>query len=212
MKLYYFPGACSLADHIVLEWISAPYETVKMNLAATKSPDYLALNPNGTVPLLVDSGLVLTQNVAILHYLAESHPDARLLGHGSTRERADVLRWLSFLNSDVHPAFKPIFKPSHYHPDISASRVIADTARAHVREYLERLESRLEAREWLADNRSIADPYLFVLLRWTIKLEIDARGLNNLARFFARMHADSGVRAAVIAEEGKIDDRARLHT
>ena len=71
MKLYYFAGACSLADHIVLEWIGEPYETVRMTLASVKSPEYLALNPNGTVPLLVDGDFVLTQNVAILSYLAD---------------------------------------------------------------------------------------------------------------------------------------------
>jgi glutathione S-transferase len=65
---------------------------------------------------------------------------------------------------------------------------------------------------WLADQRSIADPYLFVLLCWTIKLEIDSRGLNNLARFLARMYDDRGVRAAIIAEEGRIDDSARFGT
>ena len=79
MKLYYFPGACSLADHIVLEWIGAPYETVELDRAALKSPEFLALNPNGAVPVLVDGDFVLTQNVAILCYLAERYPDARLL-------------------------------------------------------------------------------------------------------------------------------------
>lgn len=212
MKLYYFPGACSLADHIVLEWIGAPYETVKMDPASTKSPEYLALNPNGTVPLLVDGDFVLSQNAAILYYLAERHPDARLLGNGTSRGRAEVLRWLGYLNSDVHPAFKPIFKPSRFHPDSSAAGMIAYTARSHVREYLERLDARLRDCDWLAHERSIADPYLFVLLRWTIRLEVDSRGLHNLARFFARLRIDPGVRAAVIAEEGAIDDGARLQT
>jgi glutathione S-transferase len=212
MKLYYFPGACSLADHIVLEWIGAPYQAVKVDLATRTSPDYLALNPNGTVPLLIDGDFVLSQNVAILYYLAERHPYARLLGHGTVHGRADVLRWLAFLNSDVHPAFKPIFKPNHFHPDASVARVIADTARSHVREYLERLDKRLQDRDWLANERSIADPYLFVLLRWTIRVEVDSRGLDNLARFFARMCVDPGVRAAVIAEEGRIHDLVRLRS
>jgi len=210
MKLYYFPGACSLADHIVLEWIGAPYETVKLDLASTKSPAYLALNPNGTVPLLVDGDFVLSQNGAILYYLAECHPNARLLGDGTSRGRAEVLRWLCFLNSDVHPAFKPIFAPGRFHPDVSLASVIADTARAHVREYLERLDARLHGREWLANEKSVADPYLFVLLRWTIKLKIDSSRLDNLSRFFSRMYADPGVRAALIAEEGRIDGEPSL--
>ena len=92
MKLYYFPGACSLADHIVLEWIGAPYRAVEVDVAGRRSADYLALNPSGTVPLLVDGDFVLAQNVAILFYLAELNPRARLLGDGSLSGRADVLR------------------------------------------------------------------------------------------------------------------------
>src|SRR5262245_1104988 len=109
MKLYYYAGACSLAGHIVLDWIGEPYETVRMTRAAVKSAEYLALNPNGTVPLLMDGTYVLTQNVAILTYLADLHPEMRMLGDGTVRGRAEVMRWLGFLNSDVHPAFKPIF-------------------------------------------------------------------------------------------------------
>lgn len=212
MKLYYFPGACSLATHIVLEWLDTPYETVKLDLASTKSTEYLALNPNGAVPLLVDGDFVLSQNAAILYYLAERHPGARLLGDGTSRGRADVLRWLCLLNSDVHPAFKPIFKPSRFHPDASLAKAIADTARTHVREYLERLDAHLQGRDWLANERSIADPYLFVLLRWTIKLKVDLSGLKNLARFFSRMSADAGVRAAIIAEEGSVDGELQLRS
>jgi len=74
MKLYYFAGACSLATHIVLEWIGEPYETVRMTLARVKSREYLALNPNGTVPLLADGDYLLSQNAAILTYLADRHP------------------------------------------------------------------------------------------------------------------------------------------
>jgi glutathione S-transferase len=210
MKLYYFPGACSLAAHIVLEWIGAPYETVRMSLAGTKSPEYLALNPSGAVPLLVDDDFVLSQNPAILYYIAQRHSNMRLLGNGTVRGRADVLRWVCLLNSDVHPAFKPLFKPGYFHPDASVAGVLTDTARVHVREHLERLDTHLQGREWLAGDRSIADPYLFVLLRWTMKLRIDSSGLHNLAGFFARMSADDAVRIAILTEEGEIE-QARRH-
>jgi glutathione S-transferase len=210
VKLYYFPGACSLAAHIVLEWTGARYETVKLDRAELKGPEFLALNPSGAVPVLIDGDFKLTQNAAILSYVAEQYPDARLLGDGSVRGRAEVMRWLAVLNSDVHPAFKPIFNPARYHPDAAAAQAVADAARSRVRDQLQMLEARLQGREWLVDARSIADPYLFVMLRWTIKLHIDASGLNNLARFFTRMSADPGVRAAVLAEEGSIDDRVRL--
>jgi len=201
MKLYYFPGSCALADHIVLEWVGAPYETIRMSTADVKSAQYLALNPEGAVPLLVDGDFTLTQNVAILSYLADRYPEARLLGDGTPQGRAQVLRWLALLNSDVHPAFKPIFVPARFLPEPKLARALADAAAANVRRYFGLLEKRLEGRRWLIDERSIADPYLFVMLRWAIRLDIGLDGFTNLSEFAERMDADSGVRAAVTAEE-----------
>jgi glutathione S-transferase len=205
MKLYYFAGACSLADHIVLEWIGQPYETVRMTLATVKSSEYLALNPNGTVPLLVDGDFVLTQNVAILCYLADRNPAARLLGDGSLRGRAEVIQWLGFLNSDVHPAFKPIFAPSRFLPDPSLAGAIADTARGHVRTYLGRIDKQLAGRDWLTGERSAADPYLFVLLRWADRRNVGLDGLANLSRFADRMYTDPAVRKVIQTEESAVD-------
>lgn len=200
MKLYHMPGACSLADLIVLQWIGADHEPVRMSLDSIKSPDYLAINPGGTVPLLAHGDLSLTENVAILGYLADLYPEARLLGDGSPRARAEVMRWLGFLNSDVHKAFKPIFTPQRFLKDAAMAPVLADNARGHVREYLARLDGQLEGRDWLTGERSIADPYLFVLSRWSAAKKVDMQGLDNLARFVRRMDSDAGVQAALGAE------------
>ncbi|CAN7692460.1 glutathione S-transferase N-terminal domain-containing protein [Variovorax paradoxus] len=200
MKLYHMPGACSLADLIVLQWIGADHEPVRMSLDSIKSPDYLAINPGGTVPLLAHGDLSLTENVAILGYLADLYPEARLLGDGSPRARAEVMRWLGFLNSDVHKAFKPIFTPQRFLKDAAMAPVLADNARGHVREYLARLDGQLEGRDWLTGERSIADPYLFVLSRWSAAKKVDMQGLDNLARFARMMDADAGVQAALDAE------------
>jgi glutathione S-transferase len=205
MKLYYFPGACALADHVVLEWIGLPYEAIRLDRDSLKSPEFLALNPNGAVPVLVDGDFVLTQNAAILAYLASMYPDAHLLADGTPRGRAEVIQWLSFLNSDVHPAFKPIFTPARYLPEPELFHAISHTARDNVRKYLDRLDARLRGRTWLAGERSIADPYLFVMLRWAIRIDIGLDGFLNLSRFFERMFADPGVRAAILAEEDRID-------
>ncbi|WP_042577726.1 glutathione S-transferase N-terminal domain-containing protein [Variovorax paradoxus] len=202
MKLYYMPGACSLADLIVLQWIGADHEPVRMSLETIKSPDYLAINEGGTVPLLAHGDLSLTENVAILGYLADLHPEARLLGDGSPRERAEVMRWLGFLNSDVHKAFKPIFTPQRFLRDAALAPALAETARGHVREYLSRLDERLAGRKWLTGERSVADPYLFVLSRWSAAKKVDMQGLDNLARFVRMMDADAGVQAALTAEAG----------
>lgn len=203
MKLYYFPGACALASHIVLEWTSGPYETVKLDRAALKAPEFLQLNPNGAVPLLVDGDFVLSQNAAILFYLAECYPQARLLGD-TPRQRAEVMRWFGLLNSDVHPAFKPIFAPQRYLPDESQAGAIADAARGQVRTYLDQLNTRMQGRDWLVDARSIADPYLLVMVRWALKLKLGLDSFGNLVRFRERMLADAGVRAAITAEEGEV--------
>jgi len=202
MKLYYYPGACSLSDHIVLEWSVPPYEPVRMSRTSVKSPDYLAINPGGTVPLLKHGDFLLTENVAILVYLAELYPEAQLLGDGTLLGRTEVMRWLAFINSDVHGAFKPIFTPLKYLPEEAWSDRIADAARVRVAQYLERLDTQLKGRDWITGDRSIADPYLFVVLRWAVDLRIGLNGLGHLSRFMDRMYDDAGVRAALESEEG----------
>ena len=102
MKLYYMPGACSLASHIVLEWVGKPYETHKLSREALKEPDFLKVNPLGAVPALVDGDWAVTQNASILEYIAEQAPQSKLLGDGSARSRADVRRWLGFILSLIH--------------------------------------------------------------------------------------------------------------
>jgi len=203
MQLYYFPGACSLADHIVLEWIGVPYEAIRMDRDSIASMEYLALNPTGAVPLLVDGNFHLTQNASILWYLADRYSAAHLLGEPTPQGRAEVMRWLSLLNSDLHPAFKPIFSPTRFLPDASRTDEIAEAARNTVRKYLAILNTRLDGRDWLVDQRSIADPYLFVMLRWAVRLNVELKGFEHLGRFLERMYADPGVRKAIIDEEGE---------
>lgn len=202
MNLFYMPGASSLADHIVLEWSGAKYQTVRMDRRSIKGDDFLALNPSGSVPLLVDGDFALTENVAILVYLAELHPHARLLGDRSPRSRAEVMRWLGFLNSDVHKAFRPIFYPERYLRGGEFAQPLAATARGHVRDHLRRLDAQLEGREWLTGERSIADAYLFVMLRWAIGTKVGLHGFANLSLFVRRLHDDEGVHAALATEEG----------
>ncbi|HET8552663.1 MAG TPA: glutathione S-transferase N-terminal domain-containing protein [Gammaproteobacteria bacterium] len=200
MKLYYMPGACSLADHITLEWIGKPYETHKVAGDELKSPEYLRINPAGAVPALEHNGLVLTENSAILNYLADKHPEATLGGDGTPEGRAVVNRWLGFVNSDMHPAFKPLFGGTAYLDDDAAEQT--RTKAKHVlRKHFEIINTQLEGRDWLAGERSIADPYLYVLLRWARGLKIDLSGLDNLPKFVERMEADAGVKK-VLAEEG----------
>jgi glutathione S-transferase len=202
MKLYYLPGACSLASHIVLEWIGKPYEAEEVARDRLKSDEYLKLNPAGQVPTLVeDDGWVLTENVAILHYLAALHPQLRLDGDGSLRNGAEVDHWLGYLNSEVHKGFAPIFGPGKFIADESRHAELQENARRKLRHLYERIDTALADRDWLAGGaRTIVDPYLFVVLRWAYAKQLDMTGLDNLARFFERMKADAGVQAAMQAE------------
>ena len=201
MKLYYSPGACSLADHIVLEWIGTPYEAVRVTRDDRKTPEFLAINPAGAVPALEHDSWVLTQNSAILNYLADLHPVSKLGGDGSAKSRAEVNKWVAFSNSDVHPAFHPIFGSTAYLEDAALIDKTKDAARAKVRTLFERADTHLADKDWLAGSRSVADPYLYVTYRWARATGVDIAGLDNLAAFASRIEADTAVQK-VLKEEG----------
>ncbi|RDI98083.1 glutathione S-transferase family protein [Dyella solisilvae] len=201
MKLFYLPGACSLADHIVLEWIGQPYQAERVARENLRSADYLRISPAGTVPALQeDDGWVLTENAAILNYLADKYPQAGLGGDGA-RGRAEVNRWLAYINSDLHPAFRPVFRPERFIDGEAAQEQLRQTALIRLRAYFERLDEQLAGRDWLTGTRSFADPYLFVVLNWAKAKGVDLGGLDNLRRFHQRMLQDAGVQA-VMQHEG----------
>lgn len=200
MKLYYSPGACSLSDHIVLEWIGQPYEAVRLSREQRQSPEYLAINPAGAVPAFEDDGWVLTQNAAILNYLADRFPEAHLGGDGSLRGRAEVNKWLAMANADIHPAFHPLFGAPAYLEDPALIDLSKQAARKKLRVLFERVDRQLAGRDWIAGGRSIADPYLFVVTRWALAMDVDLSGLDHLHRFFDRMLADPGVQRALQQE------------
>ena len=201
MKLYTMPGACSMADHIALEWAGQPYITQNVSSEERATPEYRQLNPAGSVPVLDDDGWTLTQNAAILNYLADKFPEARLGGDGSARGRAEVNRWLGFLNSDMHPAFKPIFGTTDYLEDKATIEKTHANARKQLRGLFERVDAQLGRHDWIAgEHKSIADPYLFVMLRWAKGTNVDLSGLDNLKAFEQRMRADAGVQRVLKAE------------
>ncbi|MEP6634479.1 MAG: glutathione S-transferase N-terminal domain-containing protein [Luteimonas sp.] len=200
MKLYYSPGACSMADHIALEWIGKPYEAKRLSGDERKSPEYLAINPAGAVPALDDGGWILTQNAAILNYLADANPDAKLGGDGTPKSRAEVNKWLALSNSDIHPAFHPLFGTTAYLGEENADKTKA-AAKEKLRGLFQTVDKQLAGKDWVTGSRSIADPYLFVVARWAKAMKVDLSGLDNLERFFQHMLADAGVQK-VLQDEG----------
>ncbi|WNH49533.1 MULTISPECIES: glutathione S-transferase N-terminal domain-containing protein [Stenotrophomonas] len=200
MKLYSKPGACSTADHIALQWTGQPYEVELLDKDTLKAPAFLAINPAGAVPAIVDGSFVLTQNSAIMGYIADSYPQAGLAGDGSPQQRAEANRWLAFVNSDVHPAFSPLFGPGKFIGDEAQYDAVRDAARKRLRGLFETANRQLADKPWLAGFRSYADPYFYITLRWAAAAKIDLSGLDNLAAFKTRMEADAGVKAVLQAE------------
>jgi glutathione S-transferase len=200
MKLYFTPGTCSLADHIALEWVGQPYEAQLVTREERRQPAYLAINPAGAVPALDVDGWILTQNVAILNYLADTFPDTKLGGDGSAQSRARINQWLSLVNSDVHPLFKVWFGGADYLGDKALIEKSQDNARASLRTLFERLDGQLAGKDFVTGERSIVDPYLFVVLRWAQAMKVDLSGLNHLHAFFERMRKDPGVQRALRAQ------------
>lgn len=200
--LYYAVGACSLAPHIVLEWIGAPYEAVKVQFG---SKELLQVNPAGAVPTLrEDDGWLLTQAGAILDYLANKHPEAGLSGGASLRERAEAHRWSSFLTSDVHAAFWPIFSPQRYTTDTSdaAKAAVTEAAQKLVAKQFGLLEKRLEGREWILDGgRSVIDAYAFPMIRWATKLPHGLDDYPNVKALHDRLAADPAVQKVLAREK-----------
>ena len=200
MKLYTSPGACSTADHIALEWIGKPYTAEIVSREQRATPEFKKLNPAGAVPVLEDGGWVLTQNAAIMNYLADKHPEAKLGGDGTPKSRAEVNRWLSFVNADVHPAFHPLFGSTAFLGDAAAIEKTKEAARTKLRTYFGRADTQLASHDWIAGSRSVADPYLYIVTRWAKGQGVDLSGYDHLAKFFARMEADAGVQKVLKAE------------
>ena len=196
MKLYSFTGSCALASHICLLWAELPFELEMLEREQMATEAIRSLSPNGKVPILVDGDLVLTQGNSILHYIADSNPAANLLG-ANLKERAITNMWLGLINSDMHPAYTPLFGTTAYLGDDAAIEQTKTNARQRVRTYYEQIDKQLEGRDWLTGTRSIADAYLFITGLWAGFVEVDLSGLSNLARFMERMKADPAVQQAM---------------
>jgi glutathione S-transferase len=196
MKLFTMPGTCALSVHIVLEWIGQPYDIEVMARGSNTSVGYLAINPSGQVPALqLDNGQVLTEAAAILTYLSDVTPEANL-GNGSPDPfaRYELAQLLSYLTGEVHVAFKPYFSPQRFLNDETQFKSLQAQAFAVLTPMLDRLDKQLGNDEFILNGRrSVADPYLYVLLRWVDNAPYGIAPFPALARFRGSMEADLGV-------------------
>ena len=168
MKLYYAPGACSLAPHIVLEEVGERYELARVDLAGGQqnSDEYLRINPKARVPALTEGDWVLTEVPAILRYIAARHP-ASGLWPWDPREEARCAEWVNWLSSTIQVAFGHVFRAARYAADPRAVEDVAATAKKTCRELWQAVEGKLGVGPWAIGERySVADPYLLVYWTW----------------------------------------------
>ncbi|MGE0797793.1 MAG: glutathione transferase GstA [Lautropia sp.] len=198
MKLYYSPGACSLASHIVLHEAGLPFEPV---LASTKThqladgTDYYTINPLGYVPLLeLDDGTRLREGPAIMQYLADQVPAKQLAPANGTMPRYQLQSWLTFIGTEIHKSFSPLFNPAT--PE-EFKAAVKDRLVSRYRW----VDQQLAGRKFLmGDQFTVADAYLFTVTTWAPRMNIDLSALANVAAWRERVAARPAVQAAMQTE------------
>lgn len=198
MKLYYSPGACSLSPHIALAEAGLTADYVKVNLREKKTEagdDYLKVSPKGQVPVLgLDGGGVLTEGPAIVQYIADKAPNTKLAPANGTPERYQLQEWLNLITSELHKAFSPLFNPA-----------MPEEAKAIFRDRIGRtfsyVDGKLAGRDYLMGSQfTVADGYLFTILRWAIAMKFDLGQYPNLKAYFDRVGERPKVKEAMLAE------------
>lgn len=196
-KLYWSPGAASLATHWMLRALEVPFELERVDLKekAQKSADYLRLNPAGVVPTLIVDGRPVVESVAILMLLAERHPEAGLAPPPGSADRADWLSWMIWLANELMPAFRLWFYPDDLE-GLDPERV-----RARIERAWERVAARLDGRRYLVGDRmSTVDLQATMLMRWSRNMPRPASAWPAIAAYLARMRTDPRLRATHAAE------------
>ena len=199
MKLYFSPGACSLASHIALLEAGIPFELIKVEGRGQKTAggeDYSNITAKGYVPALkLDSGEVLTEGTAILPYIADMVPEKHLAPAAATLDRYRLHEWLGYINSEVHKSFSPFFTPGATDEQKAAARV-------QLEKRVKFIEAHLADKPFLlGEHLSVADCYLFTVLSWCAYVKIDSATVwPGLKSYIDRIAARPAVRAALKAE------------
>ena len=198
MKLYFAPGACSMAPHIVLREAGIPFDLEKVDLTKHQTAggeDYYKINPKGYVPALkLDNGQLLTEGPAITQYLADQKPASDLAPKVGTMERYRLMEWLNFLTSEIHKTFAPLFN----------AKITAEWKENQLKTLNRRfdyLAQSLDGKQYLmGDKFTVADAYLFTLLNWSNFLKVDLGKWPKLKDYMARLAARPSVKDTMKAE------------
>lgn len=202
--LYVTPGACSLACHVVIEEARLPFHVVSVDLRDPAAP-HRAFNPLGRVPTVVTAhGDVLTENAALLPYLADMAPDSHLLAPVGTVLRAQTQAWVGYLNAEIHAGcFRAINRPHRYCPDAKGQVIVREEGLKRLYEALGPVETALRNRNTLVGNHfTIADAYLGVFASWVRDLGAPFDSLTELQRFGSAYEQRNSVMRARAREQG----------
>ena len=198
MKLYYSPGACSLAVHIALREVGASFELVKVDLRTHTTEaggNFLDVSPRGYVPLLeLDDGSRHAEGAALLQYVADLDPARALIGPPGSRQRLAVVEWLTFISTELHKGFSPWL----WHKETAESTRQAVQAKLATR--FAELDAVLARSDFLAGGYSVADAYGFTILNWAHLLGVPLTAYPHLQAWMARVAARAPVQAALRAE------------
>ena len=198
MKLYYSPGACSLSPHIALLEAGLPYDLVKVDLRAKKlenGDDYLKVNPKGQVPALgLDNGELATEGPVIVQMIADKAPAKNLAPARDSAERYKLQEWLTYINGELHKNIGALFNPAL---SDDAKAVFKDRATGKFKY----VDGQLAGKDYLMGKQfTVADGYLFTMLRWADAMKFDLSGLTNLLAYKARVGARPMVQEALVKE------------
>ncbi|WP_387467040.1 glutathione transferase GstA [Photorhabdus sp. RM323S] len=198
MKLYYQPGACSLSPHIILREAGLDFSVIKVDLKTKKTEngdDFLAVNPKGQVPtLLLDNNEILTEGSVIVQYIADQKPERKLIAPAGTMERYHQLECLSYISSEIHKGYSPLFlpgTPDNYRP----------VAINYLLKKFNYIDEVLAKQPYIAgDNFTVADAYLFTVSNWAPLIQLDLSGLIHLKAYQEKIAERPNVRDALKAE------------
>ena len=199
MKLYFSPGACSLASHIALREAGLPFELVRVDTGVHKlkdGTDYYGINPKGYVPAIgLDDGQLLTEGAALLQYIGDLAPAKGIIPKAGTLERFRANEWLTFVSSEIHKGFSPLF-----------NKDLKDDAKAVLRAKLEKRFDALEAhfaknKYLMGDTFSVADAYLYTVISWSPHVGIELSKWKNLSEYRQRVADRPSVREALQNEK-----------
>jgi glutathione S-transferase len=212
LELYFAPGACSFVPHVALEAIKAATgqgfepKLVKLHKDEHKTPEYLAMNPNGQVPVLVVDGKPLTQIVAICDFLDRNFPKAGLLP-AETWARTQALSQLAWMNNTVHPTFTRVFRTAEFADSEAAQADVKKVAQARFRKHLERIQGWIAGAKpyWHGERITFHDAYAFTLLRWGGYAGIDPKSLPSYLAYVEGVMRAAPVAAALERERVKLD-------